>query len=128
MGDQVRPPSRLSKTLVEDAPVARMRWFCSSNWRPATLARRSEKIRFQESPMSVLRNTPSRAASQMLPEDSTATELMLKSSYKDLGGSQLSPPLTDTASALRPAATPIRSAPAMLMTALRRGRSSARQG
>src|SRR5437868_4537048 len=66
------------------------------------LARRSEEIRFQESPASVLRNNPVRAASQISPLLSTATELMENSGSSGLLGSQLSPPLTETATIFLP--------------------------
>src|SRR5579864_9452555 len=66
-------------------------------------ARRSDEIFFHESPASVLRKSPVRAASQTSPLLSTATELMEKSASSVLVGSQLSPPLTETATMLWPA-------------------------
>ena len=46
----------------------------------------------------------------MMPEGSTATELTLKSPNKGLGGSQLSPPLTEIeASYMVPAGSSIKS-------------------
>src|SRR5262249_34244501 len=66
------------------------------------LARRSVVIRFQESPASVLRKSPAREASQISPVASIASELMTNSGSSGLvAGSQLSPPFTETATALR---------------------------
>src|ERR1051326_820348 len=67
------------------------------------LARRSDEMRFPESPASVLRKSPVRVASQMSPLLSTATELMANSGPRGFDGSQLSPPLTETATMLLPA-------------------------
>src|SRR6185312_6958745 len=66
-------------------------------------ARCSEGTCFQESPASVLRKSPVRAASQTSPVLSTATEFMEKPGSNVFVGSQLSPPLTETATLLRPA-------------------------
>src|SRR5262249_34545289 len=72
MGVQVRPLSELSYTLLESAPVTRIRWVSASNWTLARLESRRDTIFFQESPASVLRYTPSRVASQIFLELSTA--------------------------------------------------------
>src|SRR5690242_8281747 len=112
---QVRPLSVVSNTLLDDAPVASTRWFPRSTSMWATLERRSEVIRFQVSPRSVLRKMPSRAASQMVPAPllSTETELMMKSGSRGFGLSQLSPPFTETAMAFLPVTTTILSADAI---------------
>src|SRR5579864_3000088 len=90
-------------------------------------ARRSDEIFFHESPASVLRKSPVRAASQTSPLLSTATELMEKSASRVLVGSQLSPPLTETATALRPAIATTLPATLMLTGTPIPGSDSARQ-
>src|SRR5215472_8886638 len=71
---------------------------------------------FQESPASVLRNKPARDANQMSPRASIATELMVNSGSRGfVAGSQLSPPLTETATALRFAIATILPATLMLV-------------
>ena len=47
--------------------VTSTRWFSSSKWMVCILVRRSDETFFQESPASVLRNKPVRAASQTSP-------------------------------------------------------------
>src|SRR6185312_9523018 len=123
IGVHVRALSMLSKTFVDAAPVARILWFSGSNWMLTIFESRREITRFQVSPTSLLRNIPSRAASQMVPVVSTATELMTKSGASGFGVSQLSPPFTDTAMALRLAATSMFPDIARLLTYLRFGRS-----
>src|SRR6185437_15491777 len=83
---------------------------------------RSEITRFQVSPRSLLQNIPSRAASQMVPVESTATELIRKSGASGLGVSHVSPPFTETASALRFAATAMLPESARLVTYFKVGR------
>src|SRR5438270_4114972 len=89
-------------------------------------ARRSDETFFQESPASVLRKSPVRAASQTSPLLSTATELMEKSASKVFVGSQLSPPLTETATVFRPAIATIFPATLMLTGTPMPGSDSAR--
>src|SRR5436305_7447536 len=89
-------------------------------------ARRSDETFFHESPASVLRKSPVRAASQTSPLLSTATELMEKSASRVLVGSQLSPPLTETATVLRPAIATILPATLILTGTPMLGSDSAR--
>src|SRR6185437_10933387 len=84
--------------------------------------KRSEITRFQVSPRSLLRNIPSREASQIVPVESTATELIRKSVGMGLGLNHDSPPLTETAMALRLAATAILPDKARLLTYFKVGR------
>src|SRR5438309_9333476 len=77
-------------------------------------ARCNDEIVFLESPASVLRNSPERAPSQTSPRLSMVTELMKKSASRVFVGSQLSPPLTETATVLRPAIAAILPATLML--------------
>src|SRR6185437_14524601 len=91
---------------------------------PISLDNRRDMIRFQVSPTSLLRKIPSRAASQMFPVASTATELIPKSGASGLGANQLSPPFTETAIAFLLAATTIFPATDRLLTYFRFGRSA----
>src|SRR5262249_61813973 len=120
----VRPRSTLSKTLVEAAPVTRMRAGASSNSMLTTLDKRSPFIFFQDSPASELRNTPSWAASQMFPLASTETPFTEKSVWRCVVGSQFSPPSAEIASVFLLATTTIRSATARLKAPVNPGTSS----
>src|SRR5262245_2650042 len=93
----------------------------------ATLGRRRKVSLRQVSPISVLRKTPSLAATQISPPASTATALMVDSFRKGFAGSQFSPPLAETATALRDATTAILSAVATPITLSMPNRSSLRQ-
>src|SRR5215472_720887 len=88
-------------------------------------ASRSVVIFFQESPASVLRNTPAREASHTSPRASTATELITNSGSRGrVAGNQLSPPFTETATALRLVIAIILPATLMLVGPGTPGRSS----
>src|SRR5262245_7581565 len=89
------------------------------------LERRSEVIRFQESPASVLRKSPPRDASQISPVALIASALMTNSGSSGLvAGSQLSPPFTETVMALRLAMATILPETLMLVGAATPGRTS----
>src|SRR6185312_3980180 len=89
-------------------------------------ASRSDETFFHVSPASVLRKSPVRTASQTSPVLSTATELTEKSASSVFVGSQLSPPLTETATVLRPAIATTLPATLMLTGTPMPGNDSAR--